>query len=142
MCACACFSVGNLRCGEAVEVRLSYVCEVDQEGQDLRFTLPTAVAPRFTATAHANANMAAVGAGDVAPAADRAATMTAGAATTRLRVRVEVSCPSTIVSLTSPSHTAAAVTVGEALPLNGNGTRGVVTLGTADDAGACLSLCV
>jgi hypothetical protein len=129
--------VGNLLCRQAVEVRLSYVSEVDQDGRLLRFTLPTAVAPRFTATAHINAIMALVGAGDAtAVVADRAATMIAGATmATRLRVRVEVSCPSTIVSLTSPSHSTAEVAMGAAVPLNGNGTRGVVTLGASDDAG-------
>jgi hypothetical protein len=40
--------VGNLLPGQSVSVRISYVTEVTCEGPDLRFCLPTAVAPRYT----------------------------------------------------------------------------------------------
>ena len=41
-----------VRC-QIVEVRISYVSEVSLEGKNLRFTLPTAVAPRYHLTAPA-----------------------------------------------------------------------------------------
>ncbi len=40
-------SVGNLRPDARVEVRICYVSEVPLAGPDLRFVLPTAVAPRY-----------------------------------------------------------------------------------------------
>ena len=44
-------SVGNVLPGQTVEVRISYVSEVALAGSDLRFVLPTTVAPRYTASA-------------------------------------------------------------------------------------------
>ena len=128
-------AVGNLLPGANVEVRISYVSEVALEGTDLRFVIPTAVAPRYemaigTSTptpATALPAMAGAGAGAGAvPTHTRSASGTGYP----LTARVAVEAASTITSVTCPSHKDWAVA-----RIAENGTSATVTVGIAGGVG-------
>src|SRR6058998_3787859 len=89
-------SIGNIPPGEEVSVRITYVSELEPEGQDLRFTLPTTVSPRYP------------------PAVDRAGVGRPPAEALNppvewrvpygLGVSVHLEMPGTIRAVESPSH--------------------------------------
>jgi Ca-activated chloride channel family protein len=41
-------SVGNLPPGKSVKITITYVAQLETEGESLRFVLPTTIAPRYT----------------------------------------------------------------------------------------------
>lgn len=49
-------SVGNLLPGETVDVEVSYVATLKREGSEVRFYVPTGIAPRYMATPLGNLN--------------------------------------------------------------------------------------
>ena len=110
-------SIGNLPPGKEVVVRLTTVSELRAEGDGLRFTLPTTVSPRY------------------APAEDRRGVgrtpeetlnpLVAFRVPYGLSIRVELDMPSAIRGVESPSHP---------VSIDLDGSRGRVTLGTAETA--------
>ncbi|HQP88031.1 MAG TPA: VIT domain-containing protein [Thermoanaerobaculia bacterium] len=110
-------SIGNLPPGKEVVVRLTTVAELRAEGDGLRFTLPTTVSPRY------------------APAEDRRGVGRTPEETLNppvafrvpygLSLRVKLDMPSAIRGIESPSHP---------VSIDLDGSRGTVTLGTAETA--------
>ena len=110
-------SIGNLPPGKEVVVRLTTVSELRAEGDGLRFTLPTTVSPRY------------------APAEDRRGVgrtpeealnpPVAFRVPYGLSLRVKLDMPSAIRGVESPSHP---------VSIDLDGSRGTVTLGTAETA--------
>lgn len=107
-------SVGNLPPGAEASIKLTYVTEVVMEGEALRFTLPTVVAPRY------------------APAEDRVGVgrsqdeavnpPVAWAVPYGLEISLSIEMPGRITRLDSPSHP---------LSIRIDGTRATVTLSQA-----------
>lgn len=110
-------SIGNIPPGQEVSVRITYVSELEAEGNDLRFTLPTTVSPRY------------------APAEDRAGVGRPPSEALNppvewqvpygLDVSVNLEMPGAIRGVESPSH---------ALSTELDGARGTVRLGTRESA--------
>jgi Ca-activated chloride channel family protein len=110
-------SIGNIPPGQEVSVRITYVSELEAEGEDLRFTLPTTVSPRY------------------APAEDRVGVGRPPAEALNppvewqvpygLDVSVNLEMPGAIRGVESPSH---------ALSTELDGSRGTVRLGTRESA--------
>lgn len=110
-------SIGNIPPGQEVSVTIAYVSELEAEGDDLRFTLPTSVSPRY------------------APAEDRVGVGRPPSEVLNppvewqvpygLDVSVNLEMPGAIRSVESPSH---------ALSTELDGSRGTVRLGTRESA--------
>jgi len=89
-------SIGNIPPGKEVMVKISYVTELGLEGEDLRFVVPTTVSPRY------------------APAEDRVAVGRPPAEAVNppvewkvpygLELSIDITMPSAIRSVESPSH--------------------------------------
>ncbi|MGB6995691.1 MAG: VIT domain-containing protein, partial [Thermoanaerobaculia bacterium] len=89
-------SIGNVPPGKEVLIKITYVAELQPEGEDLRFVLPTTVSPRY------------------APAEDRVGVSPTPAEAVNpeiawkvpygLELTVELEMPSRILALESPSH--------------------------------------
>jgi hypothetical protein len=88
-------SLGNIPAGGTVKVEIEYIMELkhDAEVDGLRFTIPTSIAPRY--------GNAPSGIG----AYDQVAGMTDK---NRMRISVQVTMPSHVRSISSPSHTISA----------------------------------
>jgi len=91
-------SVGNILPGQEVVVELTWVAELAAEGEAIRFTLPTAVAPRYSPDEDRRG---------VSPTpADRVSPPIASGVPYGLTLDVDVSLASPIRSVESPSHPA------------------------------------
>lgn len=110
-------SIGNLPPGKEVSVRLSYVAELEREGDDVRFVLPTTISPRY------------------APAQDRVGVGRTPAEALNppvawrvpygLELTVHLEAGSTLRSVESPTHP---------VSVELDGARGTVRLGAREAA--------
>ncbi len=89
-------SVGNLLPGQEMVVELSWVMELGWEGESLRFTLPTTVAPRYAPAA----DRAGIGQSE----AEKLNPPTAFEVPYGLEFRAEVDIPGGVAGIESPSH--------------------------------------
>jgi hypothetical protein len=110
-------SIGNLRPGGEVVVRIRYVAELAIDDGRVRFTIPTAVSPRY-APADDQKGVGRVDAETLNPPL-------AGSVPYGLDLSVRISMPGPITGVESPSHPIA---------LTLNGQRATVTLGQSDVA--------
>eukprot|EP00162_Nutomonas_longa_P016051 comp22477_c0_seq3/m.55601 comp22477_c0_seq3/g.55601 ORF comp22477_c0_seq3/g.55601 comp22477_c0_seq3/m.55601 type:complete len:879 (+) comp22477_c0_seq3:28-2664(+) len=91
-------SVGNLPPGKTVTIRLTYVTRLGAEGDDLRFVLPLAMVPRYTPGTNAMAPTDSVS--QMPPVGGAGADYP-------ITIAVDAVMSSSLVSVTSPSHTLA-----------------------------------
>lgn len=89
-------AVGSLPPGVVVQLSVSFVTVVESVGDDLRFTLPSVIAPRFTESAPVSTGTGAGGAGD--PGAS------GGGASYPMSLDAELHLSSTITAIASPTH--------------------------------------
>ena len=144
--------VGSVLPHHSVTVRISYVSEVTLEGSDLRFVLPTAVAPRYTPAPSRAVNhnqlFGRYVSGDDddedrGTTSDAAASIEKSASEYTVSVRLAIETASAITSITSSSHAATlSVKMGTCGELYDGGdsaalvnTRALVTMGVTGGVG-------
>ncbi len=88
-------SVGNLNVGDEAVIEISYVCVLEQEGNAIRFTLPTTISPRYVSASGPEVGQ---------PDAERVNPPKALAVPYALTLDLKVKTLSPIASVESPSH--------------------------------------
>ena len=88
-------TIGNLRPGSSVTITITYVTELSMEGDQIRFTLPTSIMPRFDNSTETTGP---------SPLTTRGQGTSVSPSQVVLGLRVDVATGSRLGSIESPSH--------------------------------------